>query len=63
MTIGVAYKNAMTVKLVCKLMGGSNVTVTLSAARAVFLSRVTEKWVGMFADQIYSHSCNVSWKC
>lgn len=52
--------NASTVELVRKLRG-CDATAALSVEpHAAYLSRVTEKCVGMYADQMYSHRCYVS---
>lgn len=53
-------ENASTVELVRKLRG-CDATAALSVEpHAAFLSRITEKCVGMFTSQIHSHKCNVS---
>ena len=52
--------NASTVELVRKLRG-RDATAALSAApHAAYLSRITDKCVGMYATQIHSHHCEVS---
>lgn len=53
-------ENASTVELVQKLKGTDATSALSEQPHAAFLSRITEKCVGTFADQIYSHSCNVS---
>lgn len=53
-------ENASTTELVHKLRG-SDATAALSVEpHAAYLSRITDKCVGMFADQIYSYKCKVS---
>lgn len=53
-------ENAGTVELVRKFRG-CDATAALSVEpHAAFLSRITEKCVGLYADQIYSHKCIVS---
>lgn len=53
-------ENASTVELVRKLRG-CDATAALSVEpHAAYLSRVVEKCVGLYADQIYSHKCTVS---
>ncbi|XP_038209493.1 probable E3 ubiquitin-protein ligase HERC2, partial [Zerene cesonia] len=50
-------ENASTVELV-RQMRGSDATAAFSKEpHAAFLSRVTEKCVGMFTTQVYSHKC------
>ncbi|XP_037301778.1 probable E3 ubiquitin-protein ligase HERC2 [Manduca sexta] len=52
--------DATTTELVRK-MRGCDATVALSVApHAAYMSRLTEKCVGMYADQIYSHKCKES---
>jgi cytochrome b involved in lipid metabolism len=54
--------NAATTELVRKLRG-CDATAALSVEpHAAFLSRITEKRVGLYADQINSHNCHVSIK-
>lgn len=53
-------ENASTVELIRKLKGSDATSALSVPPHAAFLSRVTEKFVGIFADQIYTHSCNVS---
>ncbi|CAH0722311.1 unnamed protein product, partial [Brenthis ino] len=53
-------ENASTVELVRKLRG-CDATAALSVdPHAAYLSRITEKCVGMYATQIYSHKCHES---
>ncbi|KAL0895990.1 hypothetical protein ABMA27_011981 [Loxostege sticticalis] len=53
-------ENASTVELVRKLRG-CDATAALSVEpHAAYLSLVTEKCVGLYAEQIYSHKCNES---
>ncbi|CAH2243797.1 jg12710 [Pararge aegeria aegeria] len=53
-------ENASTVELVRK-MRGCEATAALSVEpHAAFLSRITEKCVGIYASQIYSHKCQES---
>ncbi|XP_045760290.1 probable E3 ubiquitin-protein ligase HERC2 isoform X8 [Maniola jurtina] len=53
-------ESASTVELVRKLRG-CEATAALSVdPHAAFLSRITEKCVGMYATQIYSHKCQES---
>ncbi|KAI5642407.1 regulator of chromosome condensation (RCC1) repeat domain-containing protein [Phthorimaea operculella] len=53
-------ENASTVELVRKLRG-CDATAALSVEpHAAYLSRVTEKCVGLYADQIHSHKCSES---
>ncbi|XP_041973907.1 probable E3 ubiquitin-protein ligase HERC2 [Aricia agestis] len=52
--------NASTVELVRKLRG-CDATAALSVEpHAAYLSRITEKCVGMYTNQIYSHKCQES---
>ncbi|CAB3257193.1 unnamed protein product [Arctia plantaginis] len=53
-------ENASTTELVRKFRG-SDATAALSVEpHAAYLSRITDKCVGMFADQIYSYKCKES---
>ncbi|KAJ2946601.1 hypothetical protein O0L34_g12657 [Tuta absoluta] len=53
-------ENASTVELVRKLRG-CDATAALSVEpHAAYLSRVTEKCVGLYAEQIHSHKCTES---
>lgn len=57
---GFECESASTVELVRKLRG-TDATAALSVEpHAAYLSRITEKCVGMYADQIYSFKCHVS---
>ncbi|KAL4709830.1 hypothetical protein ACJJTC_001284, partial [Scirpophaga incertulas] len=52
--------NASTTELVGKLRG-CDATAALSVEpHAAYLSRITEKCVGLYAEQIHSHKCNES---
>lgn len=52
--------SASTVELVRKLRG-CDATAALSVEpHAAYLSRVTEKCVGLYASQMYAHQCTVS---
>ncbi|XP_049884481.1 probable E3 ubiquitin-protein ligase HERC2 isoform X2 [Pectinophora gossypiella] len=53
-------ENASTVELV-RLLRGCDATLPLSCEpHAAYISRITEKCVGIYADQIYSHKCHES---
>ncbi|XP_028033518.1 probable E3 ubiquitin-protein ligase HERC2 [Bombyx mandarina] len=53
-------ENASTVELVRKLRGGDATAALSVEPHAAFLARITEKCVGLYADQIYSHKCHES---
>ncbi|KAJ0180993.1 hypothetical protein K1T71_003078 [Dendrolimus kikuchii] len=53
-------ENASTVELVRKLKGGDATAALSVEPHAAFLSRITEKCVGMYADQINSHKFHES---
>ncbi|CAG9575570.1 unnamed protein product [Danaus chrysippus] len=52
--------NASTVELVRKLRGCDATSALSVEPHAAYLSRITEKCVGMFASQIHSHKCQDS---
>ncbi|CAG4926206.1 unnamed protein product [Colias eurytheme] len=49
--------NASTVELVRKMRGSDATAAFSTEPHAAFLSRVTEKCVGMFTSQVHSHKC------
>ncbi|CAK1599489.1 unnamed protein product [Parnassius mnemosyne] len=53
-------ENASTVELVRKLRGSDATAALSEEPHAAFLSSITEKCVGLYADQIYSHRCQES---
>lgn len=53
-------ENASTVELVKKLRGADGTAALSVEPHAAYLSRITEKCVGMYADQINSHKFHVS---
>lgn len=55
--------NASTVEMIRKLRG-SDATAAMSVdPHAAYISRVTDKCVGLYSDQIYAHKCQVSEYC
>nr|XP_026484631.1 probable E3 ubiquitin-protein ligase HERC2 isoform X1 [Vanessa tameamea] len=53
-------ESASTVELVRKLRGADATAALSVEPHAAYLSRVTDKCVGMYASQIYSHKCSES---
>ncbi|XP_022827451.1 probable E3 ubiquitin-protein ligase HERC2 [Spodoptera litura] len=52
--------NASTVEMIRKLRG-SDATAAMSVdPHAAYISRVTDKYVGLYSDQIYAHKCQES---